>query len=270
MKKAGLIDLHTHVVYGLDDGSSSLDESIAMLRQAYAHGTRLVVASPHDSPEGRFQLDRKKFDLHLSRILNELYREKIDIKILKGSELKLNSRTLDYIIQKQYQVIEGTKLVLIECTLASVQHSYVNACLDELHAQGMIPLIAHVERYFNTVQEARIQAQLWSEQGFYLQINRESILAKAPKRQRQIALTLIKEGYVHVIASDAHHYGPPRDMRLDDSYAIIKRYFNQESANLLHCDNPQSILDNQRLNSPKVVIKPSLYYYLSRLFVNIP
>lgn len=262
---SSFIDCHNHCLPNIDDGSKSVDESLAMLRQAVESSIALVFVTPHSMPKSIYDPTLSVIKEKLN-ILNELIiKNHLPIQVKYGSELRVNEHTLDFVYEKQYIPYEDTDYVLLELTRQNLHQGIVNEIIDELHFQQRKVLIAHPERYFTNKEDAIKQCQKWLKQGVYLQINRTSLLKDHHPQERDIAQTLFNQGLVHIIASDAHSATTRRILKLDDIYEQIASSTSKAVADCLLVENPKRLSENKALLLPKMKEIP----FLKRLKLGI-
>jgi protein-tyrosine phosphatase len=250
-----MIDTHSHVLWGVDDGAESIDDSLNMIQQAYQSGTTVIYASSHDIPNGKYQYPYDLIDLRIEELRAYLNKHKMKLEIYKASELFINGDAMSKILSKSYQTYQDSQYVLVEFNPKNIHNTYIQECLDELEVQSCKIIIAHPERYFNTVNEALSQTLEWIKKGYYIQINRTSILGLHGKLAKKIALKLLIKGYTHLVASDAHD-SVERKAQLDDVYAYLNRSFGKRCSEQLLIENPSCIA----LDQPMDLINPLPWY----------
>lgn len=220
------MDMHTHILPGLDDGSSSMEQTENMLRQAYEEGIRMIIATPHfgiRNPD--FRLERAKETLQEVQALAD--RVTPGLKLLLGNELFYSEGIIDSLQSGEAATLNGSSYALVEF---STRDSYdrIYQCIREFTWNGYIPLIAHIERY--RCLEGDLNAvRTLVEQGAVIQVNCRSFLngtntqpASQPEKRGLFGRKKKKEsgffleekgdwvrqllaaGLVHFIASDCH------------------------------------------------------------------
>jgi len=233
-----MIDIHSHVLPGLDDGARSLEESVAMLRLAATCGTTDIVATPHSNLEYKFDADvvRHKMgelasaagptprlhggcDFHLSY-------ENLQDALANPSTYTINHHN--------YLLVEFSDLLIFKNT---------GEIFDLLMGAGMIPIITHPER--NLLLQQRIgDIEEWVGKGCLLQVTGQSLLGRFGKRARKFSETLLDRGLVHVVASDAHD-SCDRTPDLSGAYRRVEDAYGTQWAELLFVGNPRRILQGE-------------------------
>lgn len=203
---SGLIDLHCHVLPGLDDGARDLDEAMRMLRIAGANGIQTVVATPHAD-----RCRRDRIEVEVQR-LNRYAREAgVGVAIFPGSEVRLAADLPARQRAGQLATLNSTPYLLLELSLRGSWPPYLRQVVYELQVAQIWPVLAHAERYPAVQRDPGILADLIVG-GLLVQINADSLLGAAGRHARRTAESLVRGRLAHVIATDAHNADsrPPR------------------------------------------------------------
>jgi len=230
-----MIDIHSHVLPGLDDGARTLDESVAMMRQAAASGTTDIAATPHANLEFQYdpELVRRKIaelaaaagpaprlhcgcDFHLSF-------ENVQEALANPSTYTINHHN--------YLLVEFSDLLIFKNT---------DEVFQMLIGAGMVPVITHPERNFLLQQRLR-DLERWVAAGCLLQVTGQSLLGRFGKRARKFGETLLERGLAHVIASDAHDT-EDRTTDLSGAYEYVEDAYGKQWADRLFVVNPGAML----------------------------
>ncbi|TMU84334.1 tyrosine protein phosphatase [Bacillus sp. BHET2] len=254
-----IVDIHNHILHGVDDGPKTLEESISMAGQAADAGITHVIATPHRGNGIHF--NRANRIIHQVMELNrELQHQNIPVTILPGMEIHLYGEVAED-LQKLDSVLltlnETNKYVLIELPDSHFP-SYTELILYKLQLVGYVPIIAHVERNEELRKKPELLFSLF-QKGALFQVNAGSILGKFGKSIQKFAYELIKYNHVHVVASDAHNQHS-RAFTLAESYKVIQHefsamYTNYFRANAIYIANgmdftsfqPEKMRKKQRL-----------------------
>jgi protein-tyrosine phosphatase len=199
------VDIHTHMLPGVDDGSRDVEESLAMLEMASNDGTDAVVATPHAHHASREQT------VELCERLTQLARERgLPTTILPGSEIRLGPDIFDAVDDGRYLKINNGPYVLIELPLGIEWPSYFEIVIARLRAINAEPVLAHAERY-EPVQRDPDVVRLLVGSGVPVQINADALLGRQGRDEQRACERLLHLGLAHVIASDAHsaQHRPP-------------------------------------------------------------
>lgn len=235
-----MIDIHTHILPQIDDGADSVDEAYEMALMAVRSGVKALVATPHSNHRDDF-LDvecrkQKKVFTELEQIL---FQEKVPLKLYRGMEIRSSVDIIEKIKSGKLITLNHTPYVLLEFRFDE-EPWWIDAIVDELQEEGLIPIIAHPERY-DCVQDDPELLYDWRIKGALAQMNKGSILGRFGGRIERTAELLLENHLFTCIASDAHHaYVRTTDMR--ELYYYLQRHYSLEEQDKLLIRNPQSIL----------------------------
>lgn len=224
-----MIDIHAHILPGIDDGAVDLETTLEMAEIAAASGVQYLVATPHCNIPNMF--DNYKDD-HLIKAYLEVRKAveeaKIPIQIVPGMEVYATDELPKLLKENKLVGLNGTKYLLMEFAFDE-DVNFCNRILKECTDLGYMPIIAHPERYFFVQRNPQIAFE-WYEDGYHMQVNKGSILGKFGKTVRNLAHLLLEENIVCCVASDAHsswsrtpHMGEIREYleaRYGEAYAL--------------------------------------------------
>lgn len=199
-----MVDLHCHILPHIDDGAPSTEAACNMAKRALHSGVDTIVATPHCNLPG-FRANYRDADYahHFRRLRTLLLERDIPIQLLPGAEVFADPSNICRLIeQERLLTLNGSRYLLVEFDF-STPAAVLCRTLEEIALHGLIPVIAHPERY-DAVQRDPHLASLWFSQGFIIQINKGSILGLLGRHSRHTAQYLLEYGLAHVIASDAH------------------------------------------------------------------
>lgn len=269
------MDMHTHILPGLDDGSQSMDETVNMLRTAYDEGIRVIVATPHFGIRNPgFRIDEAK------DVLAEVRRKADEItpglKLLLGNELYYSEGIAESLERGEAATIGGTSYALVEFSTGDSREK-IYQCVSELTWKGYRPIIAHLERYRCLEGDVETVRDLVSR-GAAVQINCRTFMdgavnssgEKEPVRKKGLfgrlglsdksanrtgfflerkgdwARTLLSEGLVHFIASDCHddtHRSPVYKAALE----AMEGYCDGQTLRDISRNNAIKLIRNERI-----------------------
>ncbi len=234
-----MIDLHCHILPGLDDGAETLQQALEMAAMAESCGVTAIVATPHCAHD-RCQ---EVFD-GWSRLQQALQREQIAVKLLPGMELFGTPDTAKMLRQNRLLTLNGSRYPLVEFDFFT-DGQQETRILAQLLDAGYIPLVAHPERYEYLQRDPR-RIDLWCRMGCLFQINRGSLMGRFGPEARQLAFSMVDRGFAAVVASDGH--SPRfRTTWLKDVQRLLQEEFSTQTAQLLLEDNPRKILQDMQL-----------------------
>lgn len=232
---AGLVDLHTHIAPGVDDGPQTLDESLTMARMAVADGVRAVVATPH-IPFAR--TTREEFGRRLDDLRRFLAGQQANLEVHLGAEISLEPDILRWLAEGLAWPIGATRYVLVELPFFAFP-PYTEDVIFRLQVAGYKPILAHPER--NAILAARPdRLGPLVERGVLTQITATSVLGGFGAQAKAAAVAFLERGWVHVLASDAHsaNHRPPI---LTEAARAAERIVGPDAWRLVSA-NPQAIL----------------------------
>ena len=246
-----MIDLHCHILPGLDDGPSALDESVEMARSAESAGIGTVVATPHVRED--YPFDLSEIGARADQVGQAIDDAGISLQIVEGGEVAISKLPqLDTAARRAVCLGEGP-FMLVESPYTDVG-DLLEESVFELQLQGIRPVLAHPERCPSFLRDiARVEQLV--ERGILCSVTGASVLGRFGGEVRQFTFELFRRGLVHDVASDAHNdRGRPMTLRtafgeLDDAMPGIGDY-----ANWFTVEAPAAILAGRDLpGAPPVV-----------------
>lgn len=197
-----IVDIHSHILPGIDDGAENMEITLEMLRNAEKNGTKEIVATPHYLLEyGDASISEVKV---LTDEVNSLaQKEGIDIKIYSGQEVYFNESIIENFIQGNIGTINNSRYMLIEFPMHGFDDNIVDI-LYELQVRNIVPIIAHPERY-KPFRDEPSQINKFIEAGYLFQINSGSIEGKFGESVRKTAAIFLENNIYNFIGSDAHN-----------------------------------------------------------------
>jgi protein-tyrosine phosphatase len=245
-----LVDIHSHVLWGVDDGAQTLEDSLAMVAIAAAAGTTDLVATPHASP-------RYKYDPELvrERLADIQAAAEGTLRLYAGCDFHLSYDNIqDALANPRKYTINGNRYLLVEFSELLIFRNTADIFSRLLDAD-MVPIVTHPER--NPLLCQRIEElAAWCEAGAYLQVTGQSLLGRFGKRAAEFSHTLIEHGLVHFVASDGHDT-VRRPPRLDDACTWLEQRYGREVAQALCEDNPRAALTGEPVSRPAMKPSPS-------------
>ena len=203
-------DIHCHIMYGIDDGSKSLEQSIEILKNAYSNGITDIVLTPHYINKSEYNCDNKKKKKILDELISELKKEKIDINLYLGNEVMIDPDVSKLIANNKISTINNTKYVLVELPM-HYENPNSEKMMFEIIRHGYIPILAHPERY-DYVKEDISKLEPYINMGCILQGNYLSLFGRYGDEAKKILKILLKQRKIKILASDIHR--PSTDYRI--------------------------------------------------------
>lgn len=235
-----MIDVHSHVLWGIDDGPATLEESLAMLRFAAECGTTDVIATPHWN--AKYVFERAIVDQRIAEVNAML---EGNPRVYRGCEFHLTFDNLQRIEQDPYFCsLNGGPYLLVEFPDFHIGR-HMETVLQSLLDRGIVPVVAHPE--CNPVLQQDIdRVGAWVDLGCLMQVTSSSITGAFGDTPRSASAKLLDRGLVHAVASDTHDLAR-RPPRLDEACRILQSRYGEEQAKLLCTENPGNFLKGQPL-----------------------
>ncbi len=238
-----MIDIHTHILPGVDDGSQSVRESTAMARMAWSSGTRVVVGTPHSNQRGRFEnYYTKDFRARFKSLRRQLEEKGIPLTILSGMEIMASDDMREKIRDGALISINRSAYYLVEFPFDSAP-GWISDRLSDIYAVSGIPVIAHPERYF-CVQDHPVLLYDWMKEGAELQMNKGSLFGRFGRPAYRLAQLMLRHRLVTCIGSDAHSH-LMRTPHMAEARRYVSRRYGEDMAQTLFEHNPGRILANE-------------------------
>lgn len=239
---SGFVDIHCHVAPGLDDGPANLEEAIALAWAAYRAGTLAMVATPHRSLRYDWSSQARGNGLQgLHARLPEGF------ALFAGCELELSDEAWSsFELQPRQYCLNRSRYVLVELPRTGLARSF-DVVLRKLRLRGLIPILAHAERY-RLLRDTGGRLAGWVREGCLLQITADAICGRRGKRAQSAAGELLRAGLAHFVASDAHNV-LQRGPNLQPAYRIVSEMAGIEHAARLFAYNPLRVLRDEPMEA---------------------
>jgi protein-tyrosine phosphatase len=233
-----MIDIHSHILYGVDDGAKTLETSLAMLDAAAASGTTDIVATPHADTKYHFQpalIGERLSELKSSTLAQVRVHQGCDFHLTFDNVADALAHPTKYTINhKRFLLVELSDMMIFKST----EPDFVR-----LQDAGMLLVITHPER--NPLLRQRLEMiRRWVSMGCYIQLTGQSLFGRFGAKAKSFSETLLREGLVHFIASDGHDlkHRPPT---LDEAFRYVSKRFGQKRAVTLFSTNPLAALNGE-------------------------
>lgn len=247
-----MIDIHAHILPGMDDGAEDLQDALDMAKIAVENGITTMVATPHCNIPGIYDnyLDRRFVDIY-KRVCRELEAHEIPLKLLPGMEVFATPDLPELLQTKKLVTLNGSKYLLVEFEFEE-DLRYVESILESIFRAGLCPVVAHAERY-ECVQKNLFVLEKWKNRGVVIQVNKGSLTGRFGRFSYNAAHSMMQRRLVDVIASDCHspHYRTPVMM---DVYDSLQKKYSKEYLELLFNENPRRICSNQAIQNTGVSV----------------
>ncbi len=241
-----MIDIHSHIIFGVDDGAKTIEQTRALLLESYNQGIRVIIASPHRR-KNMFETNKEIIFKNFKIVKEMASKIAPDFYVYLGAEIYYTLDVLKKLETGEYWPIKNTKYILIEFS-TYITYNELYRAVSRILSIGFFPIIAHIERYDCLAGEPDKVRELINL-GALTQVNAESVLK--PKLYGDILKTFkiraklfLKEDVVYFIASDVHNT-KDRKMYMKDAYKKIKKLYGEKRANDLFVLNQIKMLKGE-------------------------
>lgn len=241
-----MVDVHCHILFGVDDGARSLEEGVAMARRAAADGCRAMIATPHIRHERWWNSDSAELGRRLDQLRAALGDE---IDLHTGGEIACHGASFEEMLEGPeaglVPSLAGSRYLLLELDWQGVADPAPEELTHEVAFVGWRPILAHPERVPWLMDDLGLLATL-VRGGVALQITAGSLLGTLGPSAQQAAHLLLDRGWVHFVASDAHDL-ERRPPGLRAAAQTVEERWGRDTAQALFVDNPRAVLEDRPL-----------------------
>jgi protein-tyrosine phosphatase len=241
-----MVDIHCHVLPGLDDGPEKLPESLEMVDSAVADGITHVVATPHSN-------DTFSFDFARVRKVRDELQALVGTRLIlaTGCDFHLSAENLDLLrLDAAPFCINQNGYLLLEFSDFSIPSS-TEKTMHEMQLMSVRPVITHPERN-SIIQTHPERLAAWVRMGCFVQVTGGSVTGTFGPKAQEDALRWIEQGLVHFVASDAHNTGR-RPLKLQPAYEVVRKRFGEAKARALFVENPLAAFEGRELPHVPVI-----------------
>lgn len=245
-----MIDIHTHILPGVDDGSKNLNMSLEMVKISYEQGVDTIVVTPHCMPGTYGNIANESLEKKWHKLYKAVKEAKMPVHLRKGMEILISDKSMKLIREKRIWTINGSDYLLVEFAFDEDPLWCIEK-LKEIVKIGYIPVIAHPERYYFVQNNPQIVYD-WYLAGYGIQVNKESLLGLHGKKEKDTATRLLRHSVVSCVASDAHR-PDIRTPGMQDVREYLKKRYGKEYTHMLVESNPLRIVNNKTMVGYKPV-----------------
>ncbi|MFA6941309.1 MAG: CpsB/CapC family capsule biosynthesis tyrosine phosphatase [Clostridiaceae bacterium] len=251
-----MIDIHSHILPGIDDGAKNIDTFLKMIKIAKQDGIEKIIATPH-FVNGIYENTYDQVAAETDKMKDMIQNYGINLELIPGQEVYLDKHSIDLYKEGKIRGINASSYLLCEFPMDSLPDNALDI-IYELQIAGAKIILAHPERYMYFIKNLTLINDFIKE-GCLFQINSGSIEGIFGKEIRKTAMLLIKNGICDFIASDAHSAGT-RSPRIKDTINAAEDYKPGISDTLVK--NPYFLINNEEINVKyrKLFKKPKLFF----------
>lgn len=229
-----MIDIHHHLLWGLDDGSTSVETSLAMAKMAAADGITHIVCTPHANAQ--YEYDPEGVAAQIAELQGLLGHEKIALKLGRGCDFHLSFDNIEQALAEPARFsINGLGYLLVELPDYGLPTGLTEV-FYQMQIAGMTPILTHPERN-KTLQTDQSKLLEWLRGGLLVQVTAGSVTGRMGKRAQKMAHELLTNRWVHFLATDAHNTGS-RPPLMHEAFEIVAEKYGPDYAHLLCNSNP--------------------------------
>lgn len=242
-----MIDIHSHILPGIDDGAESMEEALEMARLAVADDIRVMVATPHLFKHKSVDLaaiNEKRVILeHIDIFRDRLAAEGIALEILPGCDIPLSVEALSLLAEDRVLTVnDGKRYLLLELPHFSLPPSLEDICF-RLQSRGLTPIITHPERH-PLIQERPDRLGRLIDLGCLIQLTAGSLTGGFGRQVARVSRQMVKKGYIHLLASDAHNTRG-RPPMLSQAVKELSKLVGPERARAMVTQIPEKIIQGE-------------------------
>lgn len=237
-----MIDLHCHILHGIDDGARDLSESVRMAKKAVEQGIRTIVATPHHL-NNRYENPKQSIIDRVRKLNQVLLEEKIDLNVLPGQETRIYGEMVEGYEIGEILPINHTQYVLVEFSSGHVPR-YTEKLFYDLQTKGLIPVIVHPERNQEIIERPELLYQL-VKKGALTQVTAASICGDFGKKIKSFSLQLIEANLTHFIASDAHNTSN-RTFKMREAFDMVQAKYGNDMVYLFE-ENAELVIEGSHV-----------------------
>ena len=239
-----MIDLHSHILPGIDDGAANIEVSVDMAKASVANGVTVLACTPHILP-GVWNNTGPQIRRGVAKLQQTLDERGIDLRLVTGADVHIAPDLVGAIRSGRVLTLHDTRYILLELP-HHVAPPHADECFFALLTAGYIPIFTHPERLSWIQQHYDLMRRLVGS-GVWMQITAGSLTGSFGKRAQYWAEKMLGDGFVHILASDTHNVGP-RPPVLAEGWEIARKIVGDEEALHLVVTRPYGILNNEMPN----------------------
>lgn len=251
-----MIDFHTHIVYGVDDGSETLENSLKILKHAEKAGFHSIILTPHYM-KNYYEVPANEIQERINILRKKCEEENIDVSLYQANEIYITNSIADLLNADIASTINCSKYVLFELPMNEEPMNLLEV-IYKLIENGKVPIIAHPERYSFVQKDPNKLLEL-IEQGVLFQANYGSIIGQYGKDVEKTVKILIKNNFISFLGTDVHKTGSIYT-KMDEIYVELEKIISEDRIEDLVENNAYLVLDDKEVEVPTPIpVKKSIF-----------
>ncbi len=242
-----MIDIHTHILPNIDDGSRSIEETFNLIKEAEEAGFDAIVLTSHYM-EGYYETDSREREVWLNAIYENLNTKNIDVKLFLGNEIYISENMIKLLEDGKASTMNNTSYVLFEMPL-NIEPLNLYDIIYQMQQYKIVPILAHPERYTFIQKDPELIYDL-IEKGVLMQANYGSIIGQYGTKANIIVKKLFENNMIHMLGSDVHRQNTIYP-KIPKCLEKIEEIVGKEKLEKLTTINPKLVLTNKRIDIDK-------------------
>ncbi len=234
-----MIDMHSHILPNIDDGSRSIEETINLIQEAKKVGFTKIVLTPHYI-EGYYEKQEKE----RKELIEEVYSEVDNIELYNANEVYISENIIKLLKEKKISKINDTRYLLFELPI-NIKPMNIYEVVYEMLQNRITPILAHPERYTFVFKEPDIIYDL-IQKGVLMQANYGSIIGLYGKRAKLIVKKFLQNDMIHILGSDVHRQNSIY-IKIPEIMGKLEKLIGKEALKMLSEVNPMKILHDEEI-----------------------
>lgn len=239
-----MIDIHSHILPNIDDGSRSIEETFNLLQEAHDAGFEAIVSTSHYMEE-YYEVNASERNIWIDAISKNLQQKNIDINLYLGSEVYISSNIIKLLEEGKASTINDTSYVLFEMPLNAEPLNLYDV-IYEMQEYKLVPILAHPERYSFVQKKPELIYDL-IQKGVLMQSNYGSIIGQYGEKAQVIVTKFFENNMVHFLGSDVHRQNTIYT-KIPQILSEISSIIGEEKLNEITTINPTLVLNNKKID----------------------
>lgn len=237
-------DIHTHILFDVDDGANTLNESISILEKVYKNKVTDIILTPHYIQNTKYNINNLNKQKKFKVLQRELLKKDININIYLGNEVYIDNNLID-LLDKDILTLNNSKYILIELPQNEI-YPFLDKVLSDLKGKGLIPIIAHPERYNKYYQNYSFFNSL-IKSGCFFQGNIGSLYGIYGRKSKKMLKEMLKRNMIHFLASDIHYSPKILSMKKVEK-DLLKIVKDSKKVDDILNNNAEKVIKNKKIN----------------------